>query len=167
MSEPIPPHKKKVSEVLAINEDDIAGEFFEQAGHVRRFGEAKADAQHELALAKIRLDFLEAELTLAIRRDPAAHDLPDKPTEKAISASVTVHPQYQAALREVNDLQQEVAYRAVHCDAIIEKRRSMEGIVDVREMEYYDGAPRSREARAAAAEGGKAAARRPVKKREE
>lgn len=106
---------------------------------VRSYSEDIADAKHELAQAKARLDVEAAELSLKIRENPAAFDLPDKPTEAAIKARLTLSPRIQDSEKEINRAQHSLDILNARLAATLEKRRAIEGNVELLKIEYFNG----------------------------
>lgn len=148
--------------VFEIDEGDLAGEWGRQPGVTYRAGEAVADAEHAVAQAKAALEVLEAELRRAVRADPARYGL-DKVTEQALADVVACSKQRKAAVAEVNRLRHAVDVLKAKLGAVQDRRRALERMVELLQINYYGEPRESRTPPGAAATMSQAAARRPLR----
>src|SRR5262245_12754659 len=85
-----------------INENRLDLELIEMPTRLRDAGIREADARHELAQAKAKLDVTKARILLAVRSNPGGFNLRSKPNEAEVEASVTLHKDVQRDVEEVN-----------------------------------------------------------------
>jgi hypothetical protein len=123
--------------VFDIDPERLDRECLKQASLSRAAGEVEADARHANAQAKARLDVVAARLTLAIRNDPAKYRLRPKPTKEEVEAAVVLEPQYQEALKEVNQTQHDLDVAKADVAAHIDRRKMLERLVDLLQLNYF------------------------------
>lgn len=111
-------------EKLPINQFDLDRENSFQSVLYDQAGEWVAGVRAEAKVAKEHIDFVKADLSLKIRRDPASYGLSEKKnTEGAINSVITTHPDYQRAVADSIDADR-MAYEASILLSAIEKRSS-------------------------------------------
>ena len=143
MSEPVDPSE------YDIDPARLDRELLRQPGLTRRAGSPEADARHAYMQAKSRLDVVKARLTLAVRRQPSKFGLRDKPNEAEVDAAVMLEQDYQNAVRAVNEAKFALDVAAADSNAMLDRRKAIEGLVDLLSLEYWS----EREPRAATAGG--------------
>lgn len=132
---------------LEIDETRLDEEWRRQAGLTLKWAESEADARHDHAQAKAELDLVEAQLRHGVRRNPGKYNLPDKPTESAIGAVVTMSGTYQAALEKVNSSKRDLDYISGMVSAMVDRRKALERLVELIALHYYaEQEPRTRSA---------------------
>lgn len=129
--------KTETNRITQIDEAKLDREFADQPGLVYRATVREADAKHEHAQAKARLELAEAELSLGARSTPSEFNLPEKPTVDAIRSAVVAHPQYQEAIREMNQAKHAADVFAAEVSALQHKKNSLEGLLKLHETNYY------------------------------
>jgi hypothetical protein len=111
-------------EKLPINQFDLDRENSFQSVLYDQAGEWVAGVRAEAKVAKEHIDFVKADLSLKIRRDPAAYGLSEKKnTEGAINSVIVTHRDYQQAIADSIDADR-MAYEASILLNAIEKRSS-------------------------------------------
>lgn len=120
-----------------IDLNDLAGEWQRQPGYSRDAGRREADARHAHTCAKAELSVIDARLYLAIRSDPEAYDLRDKPTKDEIEAAVSVHGDHIAAVTRVNRAQYEWDIAKADTVAFIDRRKALENEVELIALNYF------------------------------
>lgn len=83
-------------------------------------------AKDRVARAKAELKLTEAELGLAIRKNPGKYGFPGKPTDKAVEARILTCLEYQTALSEFNDAVYEHDQYEVGVNGLNHKRPMIE-----------------------------------------
>lgn len=119
-----------------IDREKLDQEWVKQPRLALTVGEAEMEAAYELDQCKVRLDFVESELYLAIRNTPSEFNLQDKPSEATIKAAITTHIRYQEALQNVNEARYKSKMYSVRTSAVEHKKRALEKLVDLEWMHY-------------------------------
>jgi hypothetical protein len=122
---------------FVIDENDIGGEWLRQPKLMRKAGHTEADAQHEYNQAKSRVEVVRARLWLAIRKNPLAYELREKPTEEDVKAAVFAHDDYQQAVREMNDAKHYADLCSADTVAMIDRRKALERRVELLSLNYF------------------------------
>jgi len=151
----------KAKELLTIDEGSLDQECLKHPRRMLRWVLLEADARQEVSLAKARMELTEARLKRLIRADPAVHGLKDKPTEGAINEALTEESRYQEDLAAYNGAKHHQDQVAGVVSALTEKRRAIERLVELRQIDYY-AEPRPKVGSDAMQQGVKRAARGPV-----
>lgn len=127
------------SNPFSIDPHDLDGEWLIQAKLTRKAGIREADARHDHAQAKARLDVLWGKLWREVLKNPELYDLAEgkKPTEDTIKATIAVQPSYIAAVDAVNDAKRDLDYCSSDTTAFIDRRKTLENLVDLVALEYY------------------------------
>lgn len=95
-----------------------------------------ADAKSKLDTAKSRLDVVEAELAMAIRRDPEKFGLV-KATDNSVKECIPTRQEYRDAVAEVNTAKYEVAVLEAKVSALDHKKRALESLVSLFLSDYW------------------------------
>lgn len=119
-------------------------EWLRQAGLTREAGRREADARHVYAQAKARCEVVAARIKSLIRRSPGRYDLPDRPTIDQVESTLLVLPEYQQVLEEVNLAKRDLDYATADTVAYVDRRKALEGLVELLRLDYYSerGEPR-------------------------
>jgi hypothetical protein len=145
---------------IGINPDNILEEAVRHPRVAFHYSERLADLAKELRDAQSNLDVVKSELILDMRRNPTKFDLGDKPTDKSVEAASLSHPDYDKALLQVSQLERDVATAKNFVSALVDKRRSLELVVELMKINYHAETPiMGTEAREAITEQNKRAAR--------
>lgn len=152
--------------IVDINPDRLDEECITHARRTLDACEDEADAKHELAKAKSRLDVIEAQLQIDIRKDPEKFNLPKDLKEAGIKAAVFLHKDYRTASKDVDDSQHQVHLTTAKVSALTEKRRMIERLVELRQIDYYsEPRPRGKASREYVEEGTKKQTREGIRPR--
>lgn len=151
---------------FTIDETRLDDEWLAQPGMMRDAGERLADARHDAAKAKVRLKVTTAELSLAVRGDPEKYDLPKRPTNDAVEATVLTLPEWEKANAVVLAAEHLVDVLSAECSAVVDRRRALQGLTDLAGLNYFNLEPRSRAGRELHQEAAKNSARKPLRERE-
>ncbi len=104
-----------------------------------------ADVKARSKTAKERIEFVKADLSLKIRKDPKSYGLKEKPTEGAINSVITTNEEYQEAVRNYIDADK-LANEASTLLSSVEKRSSsISNLVRLFVRSYYSDRPISNE----------------------
>lgn len=152
---------------FTIDPNALDAEWINQVRLTRKAGLREADARHEHAQAKARLDVLWGKLWREVLFHPELYGFPEgkKPTEESIKATVAVQSAYVAAVDAVNDTKRDLDYCSADTTAFIDRRKALENLVDLAQLEYnctQDVAPKTPAGREAMKESGKKSSRRPL-----
>lgn len=82
---------------MAIDREDLEGEWVYQPALAMQYSEEYVEALDYRDKLKRKLDFLHAELSLDIRKNPSNYGFESKPAEGAIKAKVETHKKYVKA----------------------------------------------------------------------
>lgn len=123
---------------ITIDETALDVEWLDQPSKMVKYGQAAAQAKMEAELVKERLDVLKAQLDRDIRAGPEAFGIA-KITESAVTATITTHPDYQAATQELIAAQYELAMAQVAVRAIDARRSALENLVRLHGQQYFAG----------------------------
>lgn len=120
-----------------INPNNLDGEWIRQPGLSRAAGRREADARHAASQAKARLAVVGARLARSIRGAPEKFGLPDRPTIDAVAATVEVQPEYQQAVKDLDDAELAVAYAKADTTAFVDRRKALENLVELLRLDYF------------------------------
>lgn len=123
--------------VVDIDEHALDREWVSQPRNVLRYTTKLANAKHEVATAKARLDVIEAELDQRIRANPEAFGIQGKPTENMIERRVVLAKDYQACLDRLNTAQHRVDLLTGVVKALEHKKDGLESLVYLQGRAYY------------------------------
>lgn len=119
--------------------------WLQQPRLARKAGVREADARHEYAQAKARLDIVAAQLALKIRKNPSGYDLRAKPNADEIQAAVTIEPEYQKAVTALNRRKYELDVATAETTAFVDRRKALERLVDLMSLDFHsEREPRSK-----------------------
>lgn len=120
-----------------IDEHHLDREWITQAQFARRAGRAEADARHEHAQAKTRLDMCAAGLLLDIRRNPEKYGIAGKPTEAMVDATVILQPEHIQLTSALHAAKRMLDYRTADTTACVDRRKALERLVELLSISYY------------------------------
>jgi hypothetical protein len=143
-------HEKEIEEERQIDPDSLDVEWLNQPNLFYKYSDAldtatqiRNELKTQLENLKEHLEFVRSALELKIRQNPEAFEL-EKVTESSIKAAVTIHPDYQKALTELQDAREEFneAQNTVNrcytrVNTISEKRTSLERLVVLLNQQYF------------------------------
>lgn len=145
---------------IGVNPDNILEEAARHPRVAFHYSERLADLQKELRDATSNVELVKSQLILDMRRDPESFGLGAKPTVDDIKAAAVAHPDHDKATVEASQLERDVATAKNYVSALVDKRRSLELIVELMKINYHAEMPiMGTEAREAIAEQNKRAAR--------
>ena len=130
---------------LSIDKTSLDQEWVEQPALYFKWAKAAADANSDLDRAKSRLELVEAELASSIRGNPSDYGM-DKATDKSVDAAVPLQPEYQSAVRKVNEAKHSLAVANAAVNALEHRKRALSLLVELWIREYYtaDSSPKPR-----------------------
>jgi hypothetical protein len=155
--------REKVNTLLALDEASLDQECLRHPRRMLRWVLLEADAKQEVSLAKARLDLAEARVKRAARLDPARFGLKDKPTVGDLAEAVTLSPEYQEAQTELQAAEHHADQVKGVVTALTEKRRAIERLVELKQIDYYSE-PRPKVGAEAMNSAAKRAARGPLER---
>jgi hypothetical protein len=124
------------NEVFDLDRHRLDEEWLLQPRLRREWGEKLAEARKEHDRAKANLNVVEAEIELSIRKNPSHFDL-EKVTEGAVKATVLVQPEYQKAVEASLVAKHNVDVIQAYLDAIDDRKRTLENLVQLWLADYY------------------------------
>lgn len=157
---------EQARDILKIDEGALDQECLKHPRRVLRWVLLEADAKQEVALAKAKLDLVRTRVRRAARLDPAAFQLKDKPTVDDLAEAVALAPEVQEATAALNAAEGHADQVRGVVSALHEKRRAIERLVELRQIDYY-AEPRPKVPGGAMQEGVKRAARGPVGRKDD
>lgn len=128
--------EKRAGGTLTIDEGNLHEEWFRQADLFHAAALELAELKHELDQAESQKEVVAAELKLNIRHNPSKYQLP-KVTEGALDELVTTSSRYAACVEAVNTLKYKVAVAKAMVDALDQKKRALEKLVDLFLSDYW------------------------------
>ena len=149
------PTPRQFSDLLKIDERDLLKEVRRQPGLTLEAGMMEADAQYELAQAKLAFEVTEAKVQLEVRRAPAAFGL-DDPKEASFKAAIMLDKRVQEAQKRVDEAKHYLGLVQAYVTGQTDRRRMIERHVDLMQIEYYsdrEPRPRSQAGRKALSDG--------------
>lgn len=118
---------------VTINPGELDKEWRDHPALMIYYGEAKANAQHKLDLAKENLDLLTAEADREIREGFDSK----KPTEAAISNMIMTRSEIVKARSAVLEARHEFALLSAAVEAFQHRKSALENLVRLFGMQYY------------------------------
>ena len=129
--------EKKLPELnLTIDRLRLEEEWVRQPNQYHNWAVLAADAQAEYDTAKSRLEVVKAELYRDIRDDPDGYDL-TKVTEVALNNTIPLQPEFQMAVKRVNEAKHDLEVVKAAVDALEHKKRALTMLVELWTKEYY------------------------------
>lgn len=133
----------KDDDFLAIDEATLDREWVEQPRLFFKYARRLADAQQARDDAAAELDLVKANLELEIREDFKPYGL-KKVTDSGVKAIIPKQPEYQNALKELNECKRAVGVLQAAVTALEHRKRALEKLVDLVSMDYF-ATPRASE----------------------
>jgi len=109
---------------LPINQFSLEQECLQQAALYEEIGEWVSSVRADAKRSKEHLDFIKADLSLKIRKNPETYGLSGKVTEGSIDAVITTSNEYQGAVTTYIEADK-LANEASVLLAAVEQRKSM------------------------------------------
>lgn len=128
--------KQRAEKILEINPYKLDEEWLEQAKLFFSFAADLADVKMVHDKAKANLELVEAELDREIRSDPAKYNI-DKVTETSIKNAVITRSRYQKAQEELITARYDVAIHQAAVDAMDQRKKALENMVQLDGRNYY------------------------------
>lgn len=122
--------------VLTIDESNLHEEWFRQADLYHEAAVELAELRHQLDLAESKKEVMQAELRLTVRQNPSKYGL-SKVTEGSIDEIVTTHNKMTSVIEDVNTLKYKVNIAKAMVDALDQKKRALEKLVDLFLSDYW------------------------------
>lgn len=121
---------------LEIDELKLERELKIQAPMVRTWSENLAEAQAKYDEAKATLEVSDAELSIAIRKDPEKFGI-DKVTESTISALITTHPEHKINQKRLIQARYNLDLAKAAVNGLQDKKRALTLLTDLYVHNYY------------------------------
>jgi hypothetical protein len=115
---------------LSVNRNNLEADLGSIPNDIKLWADAVVENQLDLMLAEQKLDLTQAQLSLAVRSNPAEYGIA-KITEDLVKAVVTVQPGYQAALTEYNTKKNAVNASKAVLDALEVRRSSLKHLTEL------------------------------------
>lgn len=87
--------------------------------------------------AKEHIEYVKADLSLKIRRNPKEYGLDEKPKEGAISAAITTHPDYREAFSDYIEADKLASEASVLLSSTEQRKSSISNLVRLFVRAYY------------------------------
>jgi hypothetical protein len=124
-----------------VDPNNLDDEWRSQPGLSRNAGRREADARHAHAQCKATLSVVAARMALAVRRAPEKFNIREKPTVDEVNAAVELTPEYQQAVKDVDDAQLAWDYAKADTVAFVDRRKALENLVELLRLDYYSEQP--------------------------
>jgi len=122
--------------IVKIDEEDLVKECLHHPSNVSDVAIALADAVRDRDSKKMELEVLEAELDLEIRKNPDKFNLP-KVTESTVRSALVSQGVYQGVKEELLEANHTVDVLKGLSQALMDKRKSLENLVQLHGMDYF------------------------------
>lgn len=123
---------------MHIDENALEVELLEQSSLMAKYSYMLAEAKRDRDLAKEALDLKKAEINLDIRDNPQDYKL-EKITVDAVEACILMEDEYQAAQKELNEMNFEVNVLQGVINAIDHRKSALENLVKLYGQNYFAG----------------------------
>ncbi len=123
-------------DILAIDKHSLDEAWVNQSQLYNWYAVKCADARQVMDEAKARLEVIKAELSISIRRDPAAYGV-DKAPEKAVEALILLQPSHGEALKEVHSTRHDYECLQGLLTALDHKKKALEKLVELHGRDYF------------------------------
>lgn len=133
---PKPKSKDELAHIFFIDKYDLDEVWVSQPRYMRKFTHLLVEARAKFDKYKAQKDFISAEIDLAIRKDPEGFKV-GKLTEAVIEKTIIVSDRYQEANNKVLRAKKEMDELSVIVDALHDRRKSAEKLVDLALAEYF------------------------------
>lgn len=124
------------SAILEIDPLALDREWLDQSGKYFYWAEKASASRAESDKVRFQLEKLEAELAIAIRKNPGRHGL-DKVTESAINQLIKVHPKFEKLSLELIDARKEAEDLARFVSALEQRRKALENLCFLQSQSYH------------------------------
>jgi aminoglycoside phosphotransferase len=128
--------REQYRKALEIDHLALDQEWLVQPKLFFRFAARLADKKQEYQEVKRELDLLHAEISKKIRSSPSKWELV-KPSNEVVLNTVTIQPEYQDKVKEVNKKRHEVDVLEALVSAMDHKKRALERLVILHGQNYY------------------------------
>jgi len=119
-------------EDIAIDSNDLEGEWLTHASKVMLYSELYADCLFYRDELKRKLEYIDATLYLDIRSNPKKYGFDAKPSEPAIKARVTVHPKHYKADKKLGLANKDLNMLIEIKRSFEHRKASLSGVVSLR-----------------------------------
>ncbi len=109
-----------------------------QAERFFKWAKRAVEAKVAVDKTKFKMEVVEAQLQLAVRKDPDKYNLP-KVTEATINATVKEHPEYRKAVKKWHQAREESAMLDKAVMAMEMKKRMLEALITLHGQQYFAG----------------------------
>lgn len=127
---------------VAIDRDNLEDELFRQSNLMWRYGKRVADLRVEMDRLKLAIDVKYASIANNIRAKPEKYGV-EKVSNDAVHSAVIASQGYQEVYNEWLDARHEYDVVNAALTAIEGKRKSMDNLTRLLEMDYYSQEPSS------------------------
>lgn len=120
-----------------IDQHSLDAEWTKHCKRMGKFTKLLADAKNDFTVAKSRQEFVQAELSEAVRNSPDRFKVEGKLTEGRVEAIVLVQPKYQETVVEVNKAKhrQDVLQGVVN--TLDHRKKALEDMVALWSQSYF------------------------------
>jgi hypothetical protein len=136
-----------VKSFTAIDEQRLDQEWIDHPPLVEEWAIKKADADHEVRLAKDFLTLVKAEIRARVRTYPSKYGLDAKSTKDDIAAAVDSHRRVRKALAALRECERAAGLAGAAMEALDHRRTAMSKTVELWQMGFRSE-PRARSRRA-------------------
>jgi hypothetical protein len=128
---------KNFEQEVFIDKNNLPDELVEQPQKFYDWAKEAVLASIDTTDAKDRYEVVKAEVELRIRQHPSLHNLPDKPTESSIRATVTTNRKVRRAFKKYLDALRTEKLLAKAERAFEHRKKSLEGLVTTNTQFFF------------------------------
>lgn len=121
---------------VSIDEHNLVEEWRGQPAMVLEYGILLADTEQEVGEAKARLAVVGAEVEMELRTTAPPDGLA-KWTEASINATVLQEPEYEIAVKKLNDAHHRCRLCKAAVDALAHRKSALQGMTDLFMRQWY------------------------------
>jgi len=122
---------------LEIDENDLPGEWLNQAGMYCYYADKWADAVFKRDEAKLKLDWVTNNLSLEIRNNLEKFGFEGKATEAAIKSKIEISKKYMEAAKELNKYNHKVNLFSNAKISFDQRKTSLSNLVSLKISGFY------------------------------
>lgn len=122
---------------IAINEVNLVEELMRQPQKFYEWARQAVNASIDSTTAKDKLEVVKAEIEIRIRKNPSLYDLPDKPTEAMVKASVICNRKVRKSTKEYLEALRIERLLSKAERAFEHRKKSLEGLVHINQQFYF------------------------------
>lgn len=123
-------------DILRVDQRHLVQHWKMQPSLARQYSTELAEASHELSDAERELKLVFARTARKARETPALYGM-NRATDDAVTAAVTVQPEYQEAVKRVNECKRRHDLVRAIVSAIVDRKHTLQALTDLAKLQGY------------------------------